>query len=373
MELVTKANDYANSLIMASVIVIAIAGFLAYYFVKVKKIASKEEHINYETFRRKDAIEYIKFDDIVSIGAPDDKSSMGVMALGENIFIGGIDVVGYNYRSASADERKSTMANSIAFMNIIEDQIQMRQTCKAIDIEHNINIQDEKVKDINRELLELSSDYQATVELAENYMDDPDAYEAIAKRLKILQKTITSKRWQYEEAQEVLIYMRQVSSASNNTKRINQIMFSYEYNPNDYMEELSDAEIRIKAIQELSIRAEAYSAALENCGCSCRPLTVYELTELNRRHYHPRTADKVRISDLLNSSYSALYITSDSLYELEKERIGDEAFAREMAAFEEKEKKILKETEEKRKMEVGNLEAEIKRSSGDMTNGFIVG
>ena len=123
MNLVAKANDYANSLIIASVIVIAVAGFIAYYFVKVKKIASKEEHINYETFRRKDAIEYIKFDDIVSIGAAEDKSSMGVMALGGNIFVGGVDVVGYNYRSASADERKSTMVNSIAFMNIIEDQI----------------------------------------------------------------------------------------------------------------------------------------------------------------------------------------------------------------------------------------------------------
>lgn len=373
MNLVAKANDYANSLIIASVIVIAVAGFIAYYFVKVKKIASKEEHINYETFRRKDAIEYIKFDDIVSIGAAEDKSSMGVMALGGNIFVGGVDVVGYNYRSASADERKSTMVNSIAFMNIIEDQIQMRQTCKAIDIEYNISIQEEKIKDLNRELLELSSDYQATVELAEDYLDEPDAYEAIAKRLKVLQKTITSKRWQYEEAQEVLVYMRQVSSASNNTKRINQIMFSYEYNPNDYMEELSDVEIRVKAIQELSIRAEAYSAALENCGCSCRPLTVYELTELNRRHYHPRTADKIRISDLLNSSYSALYVTSDSLYDLEKERLGDEAFAKEMAAFEEKEKMILKDAEEKRAVEVKNLEAEIKRSGGDLMDGFIGG
>lgn len=371
MELVTRANDYANSLIMASVIVIAIAGILAYYFVKVKKIASKEEHINYGSFRRKDAIEYIKFDDIVSIGAPDDKSSMGVMALGGNIFVGGIDVVGYNYRSASADERKSTMSNSIAFMNIIEDQIQMRQTCKAIDIEYNINIQEGKIKDLNRELLELDTDYQATVELAENYLDDPDAYGAVANRLKILQKTITSKRWQYEEAREVLVYMRQVSSASNNTKRINQIMFSYEYNPNDYMEELSSNEIRIKAIQELSIRAEAYSAALENCGCSCRPLTVYELTELNRRHCHPKTADKVKISDLLNSSYSALYITSDSLYDLEKERLGDEAFAKEMAAFEEKEKRMLKNMEEKREGELLKLEEEIGRSEEDAPSGFI--
>lgn len=373
MELVAKANEYANSLIMASVLVIAIAGILAYYFVKVKKIASKEEHINYESFRRKDAIEYIKFEDIISIGAPDDKNSMGVMALGGNAFVGGIEVVGYNYRSASADERKSTMTNSIAFMNIIEDQIQMRQTCKAIDIEYNINIQEEKIKDLNRVLLELDADYQATVELAESHMDDPEIYGSIAGRLKALQKTITSKRWQYEEAQEVLLYMRQVSSASNNTKRINQIMFSYEYNSNDYMEELSGSEIRIKAIQELSIRAEAYSAALENCGCSCRPLSVGDLTELNRRHCHPRTADKVKVTDLLNSSYSALYVTSDSLYDLERERIGDEVFAQKMMAFEKKEEEAVRKAEERRKSERERLETEIKRNDESPQSGFGLG
>ncbi len=333
MNLIESANSLINNLMAATIIALVLIGGFAFYFIKIKKVGAKQEKIDYSTFQRTDSREFVKFDDIVSIGSPSDTSGMGMIDLGGNVFVAGINVVGYNYRSAAAEERKATMANSIGFFNVVENPIQLRQTVKSVDIEHNISVQTEIVKDLNRELLAMDAEYEDTREAAARAAEDTDSdtFDILEKSLKKMQKSIRSKQWLYNEALEVLNYMKALSGVTANTKKINHIMFSYVFNPNEYIEELDENEIRVKAITALSNKAEEYSSVLENCGCTCDALTARDLTELMRRHLHPVTADIVKIEDLLNSSYTALYVTSDSIYELEKERQGDEQFEAELA------------------------------------------
>lgn len=333
MNIIDSANTAMNNLMAATVIAMLLVGGFVFYFVKIKKVGAKQEKIDYTSFRREDSREFAKFDDIVSIGTPDDASGLGMIDLGGNVFVAGIDVIGYNYRSAAAEERKATMSNSIGFFNVVENPIQLRQTVKSVDIEHNIQVQEEIVKNLNRELLSLNAEYEDTMTAAEAVVNDTDseAFQILSTTLKKLQRTIYSKKWMFEEADELLNYMKRLTSATANTKKINQIMFSYVFNPNEYIEELDENEIRVKAITALSNKANEYASVLENCGCTCNPLSARDLTELMRRHLHPHTADLVKVEDLLNSSYTALYITSDSIYDLERERQGDEAFEQELA------------------------------------------
>lgn len=349
MNIIDSANEIMNNLMAATVIAVILVGGFVFYFIKIKKVGAKQENIDYSCFRREDSTEFVKFDDIVSIGNPNDTTGMGMVDLGGNVFVSGIDVVGFNYRSAAAEERKATMANSIGFFNVIENPIQLRQTVKSVDIEHNINVQMEIVKDLNRELLALNAEYEDTLAMAETAANNPDSdeFKVLEGSLKKLQRAIYSKRWFYDEANELLTYMRNVTSATTNTKKINQIVFSYVFNPNEYIEQLNENEIRIKAMTALSNKANEYASVLENCGCTCNPLTARDLTELMRRHLHPCTADVIKIEDLLNSSYTALYVTSDSIYDLERERQGDEQFERDLENARIEQEQHLKEAQEK--------------------------
>ena len=358
MKLVAILTDYMTLILGTLIVLVIVVVAIIFYLLRIKKIATEEEKIDYSRFQRKDSTEYSKFDDIISSGAGTDKSAPGMISIGGNTFIGGIEVSGYNYHSASSDERERTMINTIAFFNIIDGSIQMRQTVKAIDISRNIEEEKECAKRIERELIRLGNEYKMAADALEENVENDEVYASIENRLKTLMHSIRSKQWQLKEAQEMAYYMETVSDASVNMKKINQIIYTYTYNPDDDIESLTEAEIKLKAEKELVSKGQIYGGALENCGCSWRLLSADDLTDLLRRHYHPNTADGLRLDELLNSSYTALYITSDSLAQLERERRGDLEYERQVAKAMEEQKKMVAEANRKLELEKQRMYAE---------------
>ena len=255
------------------------------------------------------------------------------------------------------------MINMIAFFNVVDDSIQMRQTVRAININRNIEYEKECARKIEKEIISLKNDYETAADALEDpaNMENDAVYESIKNTLLRLMKTIRSKQWQLKEANEMIHYMEVVSNASVNMQKINQIMFSYIYNPDEDIEALTEEEIYLKAERELTNKALIYGGALENCGCSWRQLSADDLTDLLRRHYHPKTVDDIRLDELLNSSYSALYVTSDSLAELERERRGDLEYEKKMKDLAAKQQKVVELARRKVQEEQRRMEAEAEK------------
>ena len=358
MKLVSILTDYMSLLLGTLVVLVIVVVAIIFYLLRIKKIATEEEHIDYSRFVRKDATEYAKFEDIISSGSGADRNTPGMITVGGNTFIGGIEVSGYNYHSASADERERTMINTIAFFNIVDGPIQMRQTVRAIDIARNIEEEKDCARRIERELIVLENEYKSAAKALEENVENDDVYTSIETRLKQLMHSIRSKQWQLREAKEMVFYMEAVSDASVNMRKINQIMFTYIYNPDEDIESLSETEIKLKAEKELITKGQIYGGALENCGCSWRHLTADDLTDLLRRHYHPETADDMRLDELLNSSYTALYVTSDSLADLERERRGDLEYEKRMAELLEEQRRKIMEADKQQEIERQRMYAE---------------
>lgn len=330
IELLDAVNYYVNMFF----VVLAIAGLLLFgvlfYILKVRKVTAKTERINYDNFVRRDSLEYVKFEDIISED-PDDPKSCGMIALGNNVFVGGINVIGYNYISASAVERERTMVNAIGFFNRVEEPIQMRQTVKAVDLGHNITVHNEILERLGYELMELTDEYNDTVRAADDYIDVPEEYAVYEKQILRLQRTIQSKMHQVDEAKVLIEYMTKMANGeATEAQKINQIMFTYYYDPSEYTEELSKENIYIRAFDALKAKASSYGEGLLNCGCTFKMLSASDLIELMRKHTQPLTSEELKIEDIFNSSYNALFVTSDSLIDLERERLGDEAFERQM-------------------------------------------
>lgn len=318
MSVINDLQLYAI-IIVVTVIAIGIAGgALAFYFLKVKKVSAEEEPVNYDNFVRTDAREYCKFDDIMK-----GHGGLGMIHVGNNTFIAGIEVQGYNFQAASADEKQRTMMNAIAFFNVLESPIQMCQTVKAIDISRNIKKVREDAENIEIKLLSTQEELSVALENLKAFIADDDYYIAEEKRVQKLLRTINSLEWQLRESKQLIGYMEHISDTEFNTMRSNQIIFSYTYSADDDIERLSDEAVVIKAENELRNQANIYGSALESCGCTWKILTPDDLVNLVRRHLHPVTCDEISLDKLLNSTYNSLCVTTESFEELEKERRSD--------------------------------------------------
>lgn len=353
MNIVELINYYMDVILVSTVLIGAVLIALVYYLVAIKKVAATEEHINYGSFNRESTMEYCKFDDIVADS--DIMGGAGMIVLNENTFVTGIDVVGYNYSQASAGEKQSTMMSAIAFVNIIEQPVQMRQNVEAIDIGSNIDqfvrVREEAIK----ELTELSDAYADLILQAESHRDDLDVLDAIADNLEQVSRKIFVAQWKVKEADNIVSYARLLQGHAVNTNRVNQILFSYTYNPNDFTEELSKEEKYLKAMESLKTKIGIYSASLSNCGCACKPLDADMIMGLIYRHNHPYSADMVNAPERVGIEMSTLYVSSQSLYDLEKERIGEMAV---LAAMEEGAHDYdmqVRQAEQERQMELSAL------------------
>lgn len=353
MSMLNTINNYGIIIIATFGAMAAVAFALFFYFVKIKKVSADEEQLDYSKFVRTDVSEFCKFDNIIR-----GYNDMGIISLGNNMFIGGIEVSGYNFGSASAEDRERTMHNAIAFFNTIESPVQMCQNVQNIDISQNIKEFREKAEAIELRLLEVQSELKIGAENMQRFVEDDVLYDLEEKRVKRLQHTMSSLEWQLDEAKEMIFYMEKVSDASVNTKRTNQLIFSYIYNPDNDIEKLTEEEIIVRAEQELRNQAGIYGAGLENTGCTWKILTSDDFVELLRRHFHPITADDTRLEELLNSSYGSLYITTDSLKEMARERKSEMEYEREMREFEELLAQRAREAEVSRDKTVKELEKE---------------
>ena len=154
--------------------------------------------------------------------------------------------------------------------------------------------------------------------------------------------------------------------APKNTKKINQIMFSYTFNPSDYQEELTKEEIYEKAFDKLKTMADSYGEGMMSCGYTYRRLSKKELVELMRKHLQPYSRDEGKIEELFESSLNSLLVTCDSLVGLEIEKMDEEKYIKQLEENEKARQEYLqKKRDEIEKVKV-TLETEAKERAQEI-------
>ena len=352
MQFLNTFSYYMNMIGIITIITLLVMIGVLYYFIKVKKVTARQENINTASFKREDSISYVPFKEIVSRNGKLD--SDGMIVINDRVFVGGISVRGFNYPSASSEARVAAQVNSVTFFNVVEKPTSFRQSIRSVDLSENIEEYQATLKRLGEELMEIDLEYQATLAASEEYEEDPDSYEYYAKRMDELKRQINSKSHMVDECNVVIRYMKALSNdAGGNVenslgKRTNQIMFSYVHDDNEYSQELSKEEIYIKAMDELGRIAVSFGEALAACHFKTKRLSARELIGLMRKHTSPITGEAFDLDELLDSSYTNLFVSSDSLVEAYKEKIGDSIYEQRMAAYYEKVNTMLAAQEEER-------------------------
>lgn len=333
MKLFNAINYYLNAGLFSLLLAGSLIAAAAYYFMKVKKVAAAAEKINYLPFNKRNTVDYVCFDNIVSESGIGGLSEAGMFVIGDSVFISGLEVVGYNYDYASAGERRGTMIGAIALSNVLEEPVQLRQTVETVDISFHIDqLTQAKQKEIDR-IVDLSEEYNQKQAMAgELHEKDAAAADILARQCSGLEKKIFVADALRKEAQALIDYENSLMKKNTNSRKINQILYSYTFNPDEYMEKLPKEQVYVKAVEALKAKENKYSSALEGCGCSCRALSSEKLAELVYRQSHPFTADE-GLDRLHGSSYEELIVGSGSLFGMTKEAVEEEFMAGEAARF----------------------------------------
>lgn len=350
MQLLNTVTLYMG-LALFLLILTVVAGFFLIILANRKKSSITE--VYYDSFERRDSMEYLKFDEIVSSDPEEPLNGAGVIVVNQKTFTSAINVIGYNFFSASYDSQVNTINAAISMFDALEYPISLRQTVKAIDISHNIDVFAQRAEELRKEANDVYLRAQDLLAEAEDYLDvDPQIANSLiadANRLKLI---VSRKNHQYEEAIEMVQYMEEISTKSGDNQKVQTIGFSYTYDGTQFTSQLSKEEIYMQAMQELSSRAANLCANLFRCGCSARRCSAEELVDLMRRHMHPLTGDDYSIRDLFNSNLDALFVTSDSLLSVIKEQMTEEAYEKrqllleQRIAEEEKQRMLLAERAE---------------------------
>lgn len=345
MSFIESVLHYVNMVGGCIIVTLVIVVGVLYYFLKVKKIAAGVENINTSYFKKEDSISYLPFRDI--IGATDELTSDGMIALSDKVFVGGISVRGFDYNSASNAERLDAQIYSTAFFNVVEQPTSFRQSIKSVDLSSNIEEHREIAKKLAKGQMELDAEYRTTLAAVEDYVDDPEQSVLYLKRIEELEKSLFAKGHQLEEVKALIEYMSALSGDASDRDnsvgdRAAQIMFSFEYNPNNYTQELTKTEIYMKAQEELNRKAASYGEALAACHFRTKRLSRGELISMFYKSSHPITGEDVSVKELLDSSYNSLFISSDSLVKAQIEKIGEDRYKEQLAYYEKQLAELLK-------------------------------
>lgn len=336
MNFIAHIQGYLFVIAAAFLIAAICMGGILFYLLKVKKVMAKDEKINYSHFNRSDILNYLRFDDIIECGS--DGNGFGVICR-NNVYTAGIDICGYNFAEASSEMRESTMRKAIAFCDIIKDDVQLRQSVTSINLSDNLSEHQEILKEYDKELIGLDDEYQKTLRMIDDLIDDPNV-EIYLDRADAIKKKIDTIKWLSDETQALIEWMNIVtkqkgesSGTDTDSQRTNQMLFSYIYNENDFTNKPSPEEIKIRAVQELKTKAATYINALEKCGCKCHPLSADEMALSIYDYMHPFNTQSATFKNMFENALHQLYTSSDSLEELSRAREGEREFEQKMANY----------------------------------------
>lgn len=298
--------DKITTIIYVGIIVFAIGaalvGFFLWRYVRQRRSQKlKANEIDYTYFERKDAKEYVKFDDI--------KDSM-IISNNGTVFTGAISCRGYDFASAHSAERISSQSGYRGLISMISKPIAYRQYDTVVDLADTKKRYEAVHKENEEKLFYLVEDYN-TAKKTMNEMEkelgdrafENDSYVALTEELVKMQKQMEDLKWRRFHLEDQLAYISQIGGTSSQPEVHETYLFSWQYIPMDFPVDLSEEEVYKRAVEELDKTARSMIAALSSSGVRARRCDTKALIEMYYRHMHPITADSFKMKDIDDSGY----------------------------------------------------------------------
>lgn len=315
MAIIDKINYIMTVVMVVLIIGVAIGGLLAFYFLKIRKKKRRVEgNVDYSSFSRKDAEDYIKTNDI--------KDDM-IILNNNRRFVGVIKCRGFDFYSAHAAEQGATVQNFLSFINTINKPVTYRQYCKAVDMEDTYIMYKEAYDRLSEELFTVTEDLKDL--LAETKGKD-NSYNEAEKNLYSnmkdeLERKIDALSFRKFHMEHQMTYLSNISGNKVSPEINETWVFDWSYDPMAFSVDLTEEEIFERAKKELYAIGEAKIHALSAAGVKATRCKTEDLIEMCRRYSAPISSDRYKIQDVMRSSYFADIVSSNSPKEIIKNGI----------------------------------------------------
>lgn len=277
--------------------------FVLYMSATRKKKQRREADMYFQSLDRKDAKDFLDFEDIV-----DDM----VVTNHHRTFIAAFKCRGFNLGTASSVQVASTLQGYLSFINTIKTPITYRQYFIPMSLDSTKSMYNNKYDEVEQKLFHLVQDYDELLE-ALNLVRGIDIVQEgeMQKRLIKLQEDISNMEWRKDHLKDQIDFMnRMFKEDAVHPSAEEAYLVEWSYNSNDYSIELSEEEIHKKAIQELDNLCNNMISTLGASGVSAYRCKTNELIEMFYQHTHPLSSSEFKMDDIQNSEYFDEYVTS---------------------------------------------------------------
>lgn len=313
--LIKQLIFYARVALVIVIILMIVVGLWLYYTLKVKKRKRLEERVvDYDSFDRKDATQYCRFDDI--------KRNM-ILTDDCKRFIGIISAKGYDYFQARSNEQNRTETGYGSFINMITEPIEFRQYTKSVDLDDLRSRYRRAYELVEEELFNTSEDFNDRRTTYYDLREKGKLIEEIEWELLSQCEQLAAKvnvlEWKRVHLADNIEYA-EIMSKGTEPEKVQTYIFDWRYDPFLSVEDLSDEEIMNKAEKELSRKAGAFIHALSNAGVRASRIRTNDLIGMMRRHFHPETANIYTGKDIENSNFYEEITSSPAIRESDYEQ-----------------------------------------------------
>lgn len=323
MALVEQVTSIAVTFGIAAFFVLVIIGGAVGLFVLQRRrekkagivVSAQEQRLDYSRFKRTDAQEYAKFDDIVDFGW-----GGAIVLEGGRRFVAGLAVTGYDYAMASAEERYRSLVGMQTVANVIAWPVQVHQDSRRADLTAYIKSCEDRIAKMRDAIDAYISEKQGITAgvnlLMENQGQDDrsvrNAMRHYQERLAYLNREIEAMHNLIRE-QEAQIEDMKKRSENFSPIRSHKYMIDWIYRPQEYStRQLEGPEIIKEAKELLQRRLNTLANALSSTGVSTHPMSADELLTAEYVHYHPISGGNFRIEDIRDSMYFYPYMDADN-------------------------------------------------------------
>ena len=296
-------------LVIFLVILLAVFASAAVWYIRMKRRGKKtklsDDGADYQGLERRNALDYVKFDDI--------RDDM-ILAENNTRFIAVLRCQGFDFYYGHIAEQYAAQNGYLGFLNTVTKPITYRQYTKAVDLEHTQDNYATAYNEIQEALFNLSEDYKAAKQRLREKEQDlekeggsrQEAHLEISCMLDHLismQREIEALEWRLLHVRDQLAYLDQLAEKSGAPVSMETYVFDWVYDPMDFPVEMTDDEIAEKAKEELKRLARQKINALSTAGVKAYRCTTDELIDMVRRHFQPLSSDRYRMRNVGDSSY----------------------------------------------------------------------
>lgn len=269
---------------------------------------SETPHLDYSSFNRKDTVEFVKFDDII-----DFRWGGAIVTDNGTRFVAGLQINGYDYDMASAEERFQSMSGMIRMTNVISGPLTVHQDAREVDLTENIHKCEECIHRLQKKIDALQTNYHELKATIDDLSTGES--EALEHYLRQLEQNIREQDAIAHMVSEQEAIMQELINTSGShvspTRRVFYLV-DWMYDPANFASRALDKsgiykEARRRLYDKLNILANA----LSKCGVKAKRMSCEELLEAQYHHFHPYSSSKFRLEDVFGSSYFHLFTTLD--------------------------------------------------------------